>query len=227
VIARLGIAAALFIALASTASANVIGTAVSGYGNTTTVGSSSSNGTINFYALLNGTGTYGVNGAGLTPDTCSIGRYSNTCTGGTLDMWLRFSPVTAGANILTLQFTDLDLFGVNDPNYFLESVNIFDALGSSLAYVTTATDPLVVAANYNQQVLQLALNVATSQYYTRLRFRTSFVGAANGSYSNTIESLLATMKAVPPVSVPEPAMLSMLGAGLLLVSFVGRRRARS
>ena len=215
--------AALLLALAGAAQATVIGTAVRGYGYTTTVGSNNADGSINFFALLRGSGTYGVSGAGLSADTCTIG-WSSTCTGGTLDMWLRFAPVTLGPNILTLQFTDLDLFGVNDPNYFLESVGIFDSLGTNLAFVDQVTDAAVLSANFNQQTLTLGLTATQNPYYTRLRFRTRFNGAPYGTYMNTPERLLATMSAV---SVPEPATLSMLGAGLFLMGFVRRRRARS
>ena len=136
-------------------------------------------------------------------------------------MWLRFAPVTLGPNVLTLQFTDLDLFGVNDPNYFFESVGIFDSLGTSLAFVDQVTDPAVLSANFNQQTISLGISTTQNPYYTRLRFRTKFNGAPAGTYVNTTEQLLATMSAV---SVPEPATLSMLGAGLLLVGFARRRR---
>jgi hypothetical protein len=219
------LSAVLLMGVVLPANATVIGVAVSGSGSLgSPVGTASSDGTISFYALLNGSGTYGVSGAGMTPDTCTIGLWSNTCTGGTLDMWLRFSPVTLGANVLTLQFSDLDLFGVNDPSYFLESVSIFDSSLTSLAYVDSAADPEVVQANYNQQTLSLALNVTNNPYFTRLTFRTGFNGASRGSYVNTIETLLATMSAVPSSSVPEPGALSLMGAGLLLVGLAVRRR---
>jgi len=218
------LSSALLLALALPAQANVIGVAVNNSTATATpVGTQSPTGTISFYALLNGSGTYGVGGAGLAPDTCTIGWASNTCTGGRLDMWLRFSPVTLGANILTLQFTDLDLFGVNDPSYFLESVSIFDSALTNLAYIDSALDPEVVQANYSQQTLSLGLNVTNNPYFTRLTFRTGFSGASRGTYSNTIETLLATMSAVPTSSVPEPGALSLMGLGLLLVGFAARR----
>jgi hypothetical protein len=217
-----GFWALLLLAAWAPAQATVIGVAVRGNGYTTPVGSTNSDGSINFYALLNGTGTYGVSGAGLTPDTCTIGS-SSTCTGGRLDMWLRFAPVTLGQNTLTLTFSDLDLFGVNDPNYFFESVEIFNSSLQSLALIDSIADPQVVLAstNPNNQTLSMLLNVANNPFYTRLRFRTSFIGAPRGSYVNTLETVLAKLT---PVSVPEPTTLTMLGGGLLLLGFASRRR---
>jgi hypothetical protein len=222
---KTGMWSALLLLAAVPAHATVIGVAVRGNGSSTTVGSTNSDGSINFYALMKGSGTYGVSGAGLSSDTCTIGSWSSTCTGGRLDMWLRFSPVTLGPNILTLHFTDLDLFGVNDPNYFLESVGIYDSTRALLAFVDSVADPEVASANYNTQTLSLALNATNNPYYTKLTFRTAFNQAPRGTYVNTIERMLATMSAVvPPASVPEPGTLSLLGAGLLLIGGVARRR---
>jgi hypothetical protein len=221
--------AVLLAAVAAPARAFVIGAAVQGNGSSTTVGSTNADGSINFYALLNGSGTYGVSGGGnngLSADQCTIGASSSNCGGGTLDMWLRFAPVTVGANVLTLQFTDLDLEGVNDPDYFLESVRVYNEANASVAYVNDEDDPQVVSANNDNQTLSVGIDVTGDNvYFVRLSFVTSFVGAPRGTYTNTIERVRATMDS--SVSVPEPGTLSLLGAGLLVIGFASRRRGRA
>ncbi len=80
-------------------------------------------GTIGFFIPLKAAsaGTFGVGGVGLSADTCT---YDTHCADSTMDMFLRFNPVRVGPNILTLEFNDLDIYRVNDPWFFLESVSI-------------------------------------------------------------------------------------------------------
>lgn len=215
------IAAATLLAWIGPAHATVIGVAVDGVGSTTQVGSTNSDGSINFYALLSGSGTYGVGGAGLSADTCT--HSATSPCGGMLDMWLMFSPVSVGPNLLSLRFTDLDIFGVNSPLYFLEAVEIFNSAGVSQGRITSMLDPEVVLAQTNNtnQLLELMIDIDNDPFYARLSFATDFLtaNAPYGTYLNTQEALLATV-----VSVPEPATLSLLGMGLLVLGFSVRRK---
>jgi len=200
----------------------IVGRTVSGFNSTTQVGSVNSDGSVNFYALLNGSGTYGVGGAGLSADTCTRTWSGGDCGGGVLDMWFRFSGVALGPNVLTLQYTDLDLTGVNDPTYFLESVSVYRGDSTSPTAVIDAESDFgvnqLLSTDVNQ-LISLNINVNSSPtFYVRTRYITSFTSSApNGTYTNTIESVRATL-------VPEPGMLSLLGAGLVAAGFFGRRR---
>ena len=203
----------------------ITGVTVRGYGYTSQVGSVNSDGSVNFYALLNGSATYGYNGGGMSADNCTISYYTNNCGGGTLDMWFRFEGVNLGPNVLTLQYNDLDLAGVNDPGYFLESVRVYrNNSTSTLAYINEEWDAGVdqPASNYNTQLIELDINVNTSPvFYVRTRYVTTFRSdAPRGNYTNTVESVRATL-------VPEPGMLSLLGAGLLAAGLLGQRRRQA
>lgn len=215
----------LAMGLALPAQAQIVGTVVGAYNSSTPVGSANADGSVNFYALLNGSGTYGVGGAGLSADNCTISNSTDNCGGGVLDMWFRFTGVTTGANVLTLQYNDLDLSGVNDPGYFLESVRIYSNNStSSTAFIDQETDPGVnqPLSNLNNQLIQLNLTVTSSPtFYVRTRYVTTFSNSApNGQYTNTVETVRATL-------VPEPGMLSLLGAGLVAAGWFGRRRRKA
>lgn len=215
------------------AQATVIGVAVADYGASQQIGDFDSDGTINFYALLNGSGVYGVDNAGLESDSCTTWPSSSQCTGGRLDMWLRFSPVTEGLNELNLHFSDLDLLGAHDPYgaswRFLESVKIYESSSTTpIVTVDDVWDSPVVQADRDSQWLRLSLDVLGDPYFVRLRFRTIFDNLPSGRYVNTQESVLATITGrsvtIPPVSVSEPTTLTLLGGGLLLIGFVATRR---
>ena len=207
----------LLFGVVATASADTIGIAVGGVGLSTQVGlTPAADGTISYYVPLT-TSDSGVYGArGTTSDTCS---YSSTCTGGYLDMFLRFAPVQVGANVLTLNFSDLDLKGANDPTYFLESVTIIPTGGSSVL-IDETTDPGVLSANNATQVLVLPMAVASNPFYVQLHFTSSFLSTTpSGTYANTIETVQATIK-----PVPEPLTLATLGLGLLAIGILSRRK---
>jgi len=202
----------------SPVSADSIGVAVSALGSSSVVGTSSG-GTISFYIPLTGTnGTYGVGGKGMSADICST--YSSPlCSGGSMDMFLRFDGVQQGANLLTLSFSDLDLAGVNDPSYFLESVVVTPPGGTP---ISQSNDPRVLNANADTQVLVLPMAIPNSPFfYVQLHFASTFNSPPTGAYTNTVETVRATIR-----PVPEPMTLATLGLGMLALGIVARRKSR-
>ena len=203
----------LLLGAVSPVSADTIGYAVDSTG-ASLVGTQSG-GTVSFYIPLTkeASGTYGSGGKGTSADTCS----TPACVGGTLDMYLRFSPVQVGASVLTLTFSDLDLIGVNDPTYFLEKVVITPGDGVP---IIQASDSRVLSANSGTQVLMLPMAVTSSpSFIVKLTFTSSFANPPGGTYINTVETVRATIR-----PVPEPLTLATLGLGLLALGIVSRRK---
>lgn len=215
------IAVGLLILSAGTAHATIIGSAVTQTG--TTIDGGTTGNPIDFYIPLsqNASGNYGTGTIGRTPDACTAPSATDPCGGGYLGMLLEFEGVSAGSHLMTLQFTDLDLAGVNDPDYFFERLSIF-ALGStpSFSFVSSSLNPLASFTQSNDQTLDVDVGYfGGGSLYFGLLFGSSIF--ANGTFLNTPETLVASLDRV---SVPEPGTLSLLGVGLLAMGFLGRKR---
>jgi hypothetical protein len=213
----------LFIlATAGPAWAETVGIAVSAIGSSQTVGLAPlSNGAIPFYIPLTvgSSGDYG--NKGTSADTCS---YPSTCTGGSLKMFLMFDtpPVQVGENVLTLEFLDLDLKGVNDPAYFLESLRIYVAGGTIL--IDERTDMYVSSStNSSSQLIVVPLKNVVSPFWIELEFKSKFKSSTPpGNYKNIKETIRATM--ISATSVPEPTSLSLLAISFVAIGLLSRRR---
>jgi hypothetical protein len=191
-------------------------------------------------------GTYGVNGTGMSSDTGS--------GGGWLNMNLVFTPVvTAGLTSASLlfEFSDLDLRYVNDPAGFLETVRIYGKDGASTEALTpnftqvSGTGFSGVFNDINYSVTRrsgtagaswpVLLNLwgdgledlITNPFWVQLRF-TVPTGVPYGT--NTAEYLRATLttERTPPHVVPEPGSMALVAAGLAGAALRRRRnRART
>lgn len=204
------------------AAAATVGTHVDGLASNTGVaaGNVDGDGTVRFFIPLSSadSGTFGVD-TGTSSDTCSGGG-SDACSGGSLNMYLMFDPVSVGPNLIRLELDDLDLFGVNDPGTFVESIEIFDLLATSLALITNFNDPNVVQSNSGSQIIEILVNAAVETFWAKLTFVSGQIPYS--SARNTEETLLATIAPVPvPAALPLFAA-ALAGAGALRLR--GRRR---
>jgi hypothetical protein len=174
---------------------------------------------IDFYIPLDSAETYGYKGGGLSSDTCTD---RGGCDGGSLTMLIKYTPIAPGPAIISFDFTDLDLKGVNDPFGFFESVEFFYK-GSSVAKVDEKTDTQVKSANVNRQLIQIVLGEVLSPFTVKLVLKTK--GDIDKYMVNTPEKLKTWM--TTPAPVPLPAALPLFGTGLAVMGAMRWRRART
>ena len=228
-VAALGLALAFGVAgvnRAEAASTYTYGVPVKSLTNSTKVGDVDPDHTINFYIPLDGgsdnNDTYGKNGEGLHADTCNE---RDGCEKGQLTMYIRYAPVTpiAGPAVITFDFTDLDLKGVNDPFGFFESVEFYYK-DKSLGKVDEKTDIQVQSANVNRQLIQIVVGEVLSPFTVKLVLKTS--GDIKKGMVNTEEKLKTYIKQ-PLAPVPLPAALPLFGTGLAAIGMLRWRRSRT
>jgi len=174
----------------------------------------SGDGWYDFYIPLSGSEQYD---GSLNPDTCIN---NGGCTGGTLEMVMHFDLGWSGATEFTFDFSDLDVVGFGDNDYFFEvlGIGVFDGDGNLLMQFSEAEIAALLTGDSGSQQLVLSLDVDGPVYFS-LIFGTGFDDAPHYAYRNTLESIRGTA-----VSVPEPGTLALLGAGLLILAFSQRRR---
>ncbi len=196
--------------------AATVGTAVSSIGSTSAIGdteyrSALSGDAIKYFIPLTSGGScvYGVD--------CGVAQDSGY--GGTeMSMFLYFDGVsTTSASTLNIVFEDLDLLGVNDPDWFRETLNIFDALGNSLTGLLDDISSPLVSGDYDtQQILSLDLGILDSaSTFVELRFTAD----SDKNAWNTPEYLRADIS-----SVPLPASSLLLMGGIAGLGAMARRR---
>jgi hypothetical protein len=132
-----------------------------------------------------------------------VGTCSDTGNGGaTLKMILLFTPVSVtNPSKLTVNFQDLDLANVNDPDYFFETLQLYKGSNNNTTF-TQLTGPItaanilngLVTGDHNDQTLSLNLGVLSNDpLYLELTFTAKF----NTNGINTEEYLRATVSSVP------------------------------
>ncbi|MFQ5347863.1 MAG: hypothetical protein ACE5ED_08470 [Rhodothalassiaceae bacterium] len=210
------------LAAPATATPVFIGVPVAGPGGATPVAATDpASGFFDVYIPYTGgvAGVFGVGGVGLAS---SVATPRGADHGGAIDLWLRFDAPRAGHGRLAIEFADLDLAGVADPTGFRESLDIFDALGTPLLAVRSASDPGVEAADSARQLVGLAIPVRSGPLYLRLRLGADAGAFVGHRLRNTSESVAATLAVVP-----EPDARLVFATGLFgLFAWMRRNQSR-
>jgi hypothetical protein len=183
-------------------------------------------------------GTYGVSGVGMRPDSTSSGcgpSTPNPC--GYLDLYLKFTPTADFPfqnAVVSTEFHDLDLQSVNDPSFFFESVQFYAASGQPVSpeFTNIAGQGSTAGVDWNvyQRAGEQGANwpvyfdfsgeglddLITDPFWMKLTLRTTPFSAAGTNTAEYLRSSLTT------VSVPEPSRLLLFAIGLLGLRFARR-----
>jgi hypothetical protein len=198
------------------------------------------NGNVNFYIPINPADN-GVFGVTTTPGGLKAGTFADTNTApfnntNSLTMYLRFSPIAPlllASATLTFSFVDLDLIGGSDPTGFTETMTVYGSGGALSPTITmlgqSGTTPLAfnVSGNSTSQTVtfpDVRSVLLGDPFYVKLVFGANMT--APGQWTNTLESMTATLTTT--TVTPEPSSLLLFGTGLAAAAAwrVGRRKPR-